>query len=421
MTESWKIGAQLSTSHSSPAALDPSRMLETVRRVCEAINLDLLVVGFREAPEVFRRFCGPSRPVDEVFLWYGVLSDIEGMEASDLVVNWKGERSRGWGGWAEKGSEVEESFRFVCPNNPAAREKTLRRLRELLSRYAFAGVFLDKIRFPSPANGIDDALSCFCDHCRREARAIDLDLDAVVKILADRAIDLRVSAAAGSRGDSGSWLDALAVANPLLSRFLQFRADSITSLVARIADEIGGLRRKVSLDLFSPSLAPMVGQDYQRLSQHCAWAKPMTYRAALGPASLRLEIPALIEGVARLFNVSESQVLDWCARHVPAFERDTLERTRDLAVPLPFMQAEIEAAVRLMHPVPIYVGLELVRQPGVVDVEPADVRAMVGAGRAAKAAGLVISWDLMHAPMDGVEALAEATKLQPFVDRRAPG
>ena len=45
------------------------------------------------------------------------------MEDSDLVVNWRGERSRGWGGWAEKGGEVEETFRFVCPNNPAVREK----------------------------------------------------------------------------------------------------------------------------------------------------------------------------------------------------------------------------------------------------------------------------------------------------------
>ena len=91
-------------------------------------------------------------------------------------------------------------------------------------------------------------------------------------------------------------------------------------------------------------------------------------------------------------------------------------RTRDSAVPRPFVQAEIEAAVRAMHPVPVYFGLELVCQPGIVDIKPADVHAMVGAGRAAKAAGLIISWDLMHAPMDGVEALAEAVRPQPSVD-----
>jgi hypothetical protein len=142
----------------------------------------------------------------------------------------------------------------------------------------------------------------------------------------------------------------------------------------------------------------------------------MTYRAALGPASLRLEIPALIEGVSRLFNVGEERISDWCARHVSAFEQDTLKRTRDSAVPLSFIKAEIEAATRSMHPVPVYFGLELVSQPGVIDIQPAQVREMVGAGRAANAAGLIISWDLMHAPMDGVEALAEATKPQPFVD-----
>jgi hypothetical protein len=71
------------------------------------------------------------------------------------------------------------------------------------------------------------------------------------------------------------------------------------------------------------------------------------------------------------------------------------------------MQAEIEAAVRAVTPVPVYFGLELVRQPGVIDVTPADVVGMIKAGRAANAAGLIISWDLLRAPMEGVRALAE--------------
>jgi hypothetical protein len=413
MIGNWKIGAQLSTSHSSPAALDPSRMVEAVRRVREAVDLDILIVGFLEAPEVFRLFCGPTRPVSDVFLWYGVLSDVDGMEEADLVVNWRRERSRGWGGWAEKGGEVDETFRFVCPNNPAARQKTLRRFRELMSRYDFSGVFLDKIRFPSPANGIDEALSCFCDHCRREAKSAGLDLDAVVKILAERAVE-PPSLADPSRIEGRLWPETIAFANPILSRFLKFRSDSIARLVAELAEEARSLGRTVALDLFSPCLASLVGQDYQRLSRHCAWAKPMTYRIAQGPAGLRLEIPALIEGVARLFNFDEQRALDWCARHVRAFDRDLIERTREEAVPLPFIEAEIDAAVRAMHPVPVYFGLELVRQPGVIDVTPADVRAMVGAGRAANAAGLVVSWDLMHAPIDGVEALSEAIGGRPF-------
>jgi hypothetical protein len=409
MMSSWKVGAQLSTSHSSPDSLDPLRMLEAVRRVQEAIDLDLLIVGFREAPEVFLEFCGPRRPVEDTALWYGALSDIEGMEDSDLVVNWRGERSRGWGGWAEKGGEVEETFRFVCPNNPAARRKAARRLRELLARYDFAGVFFDKIRFPSPANGADEMLSCFCGPCHDAAAGVDLDLDAVIKTLADRAIDPCASPAEAGPDESSRWLDALLAGSPILSRFLRFRADSIAALAAELGEVARRMGRKVSLDLFSPCLAQLVGQDYQRLKRHCDWAKPMTYRLAQGPAGLRLEIPALIAGLASRFGLDEARILEWSASHA-AFDRDTLLETRERAVPISFIQAEIEAAVRALAPVPVYFGLELIRQAGVIDVDPAHVVDMVKAGRAANAAGLVISWDLMHAPMDCIRALADAAQ-----------
>ena len=217
---------------------------------------------------------------------------------------------------------MDETFRFVCPNNPAVRRKTVGRLRELLDQYDFAGVFLDKICFPSPANGVDEMLSCFCGHCRDAAKGVGLDLDFVVKILADGAIDPWTLRPEAARDGNSSWLDALVAGSPILSHFLRFRADSVAALVAELAEQARRMGRKVSLDLFSPCLAPLVGQDYRVLKQHCDWAKPMTYRLALGPAGLRLEIPALIEGVARRFGVDEARILDWSARHA-AFDRNT--------------------------------------------------------------------------------------------------
>jgi hypothetical protein len=134
----------------------------------------------------------------------------------------------------------------------------------------------------------------------------------------------------------------------------------------------------------------------------------MTYRVAKGPAGLRLEIPALVEGIARFFNVDERHIVDWAVRNVDAFDPETLRQTREFAVPLSLIRAEIAAAIRAMQPVPVYFGLELVSHPGVVDITPELVRDMVRAGRAADARGLIISWDLMHAPIDGVRALAQA-------------
>src|SRR5262249_43277335 len=150
---------------------------------------------------------------------------------SDLVVNWRGEPSRGWGGWAERGSEVSETFRFACANNPAARRKTLARLGELLARYPFDGVFLDKMRFPSPANGIDEVASCFCRHCHEAAARAGLDLQAVARSIERR--DFAAQWAPPAIDDEPrSSIDGFLNPGSLLARFLRFRCDSITRLVA---------------------------------------------------------------------------------------------------------------------------------------------------------------------------------------------
>jgi hypothetical protein len=409
MSKDWIVGAQLSTTHSSPDRLGVDHVLSVIERVRSVLDLDILIVGDREIPETFRLVTNPrGRPAKQIFLWYNVLSDIAGMADSDLVVNWRGQRSRGWGGWAEKRAEVAETFRFACPNNPAARAKTLTRLRELLTRYSFDGVFLDKIRFPSPANGLEEVVSCFCDHCRHAAAAIDLDLGDVARVFERGLATFETSRSEDRQAEGASWLEILAGTDSLLSRFLRFRSDSIEKLVAQAHAEASRLGRKVSIDLFSPGLAPLVGQDYGGLARYCEWVKPMTYRVAEGPAGLRLEIPALAEGAARMLGLSEASILVWASRHLPGFEADTLRLTREHAVPMPVIIPEIAAAVRLAHPVPVLFGLELVCHPGVIEITPEQVIDMVRAGREANADGAILSWDLMHAPMDGVRALAAA-------------
>ena len=139
MTTTWTIGAQVSTTHSPLATVTAERLVGVVESVRVLICASTFLLSERAR---HRRSSAhsprPGRPVDKVFLWYNVLSDIEGMEDADLVVNWRGERSRGWGGWAENKAEVAETFRFACPNNPEARAKTLTRLAELLTRYPFS-------------------------------------------------------------------------------------------------------------------------------------------------------------------------------------------------------------------------------------------------------------------------------------------
>jgi hypothetical protein len=405
MRKGWIVGAQLSTSHSPASLLTRARVAEAIDRVTSSLNLDVLIVGAAEIPELFRDLTDrTARPAPRVFLWYNLLSDIPEMQTSDLVVNWRGERSRGWAGWEAEGSDVRETFRFACPNNPQVRQKTLARISELLARYPFDGVFLDKMRFPSPANGMHEVVSCFCSHCRRAAARAGVDLDAVAESIERGDLAVRQSEPGDTEGPA-SWIDILFGPDSLFARFARFRCDSISGLVAVARDQVVRLGRTVALDLFAPSLAPFVGQDYRTLSRYCAWAKPMTYRTALGPASLRLEIPALADGLDRMVQAREGARAE-CG--LPGISARSIAAMKKSAVPLPIVSREIAAAVRLMDPVPVYFGLELVRYPGMIDITPALVNDMVAAGRAGNAAGTIISWDIMHAPKDGIRALGAA-------------
>ena len=59
----------------------------------------------------------------------------------------------------------------------------MKHLDHFLTTYDFDGVFIDKIRFPSMANGLQDVFSCFCPYCIEKAAHSGLDLDEVKSIL----------------------------------------------------------------------------------------------------------------------------------------------------------------------------------------------------------------------------------------------
>ena len=74
-----RVGAQLSTSHSLPSALSVDRVVDVVTRVSSIVELDMLIVGAHENPEIFRAMTEQRlHRAKEVDLWYNLLSDIEG-------------------------------------------------------------------------------------------------------------------------------------------------------------------------------------------------------------------------------------------------------------------------------------------------------------------------------------------------------
>jgi hypothetical protein len=78
---------------------------------------------------------------------------------------------------ARRGHKLE--FTFVCPNQAGVRESATRLVSEAVASGYYRGVFLDRIRYPSPAQDPVRQLGCFCDACREVAGRADLDLSRV--------------------------------------------------------------------------------------------------------------------------------------------------------------------------------------------------------------------------------------------------
>ncbi len=404
MTEHFILAAQLSTGHSPSHKLTENRVLPILDYALDVVPLDILILGWEEIPELYQTLTAKeTRRTDQVFLWYPLLSDYPGLTSNCLVVNYKGVVSQGWGEFVA-GGEINETFRFACPNNPDALETTLSYLERVLTTYYFDGVFLDKFRFPSPANGLQEMLGCFCKHCDQAAGKWGLDLDQVRSVLEH---PQRTVGSASPKTDfpGAQWLEELLAGHSVLQEFVRFRCDSVTRVTASVRVLTDRLGKKLALDVFSPGLAPLVGQDYATLRQYAEWVKPMIYRFAKGPAGLCLELPQLANDLARFIGCGLDDILKWTHQHVPSLVGTDFERINSEGVPLDLIADETQKAVELMSPASVYLGLETVSMPGIIDITPENVREIVCLGQAVGIAGVALSWDILHTPVENLQPL----------------
>ena len=393
---------QISTSHSSEESLNPAVLRQRLDEVKPIIPLSGLIVGSYENSAVFRDLTENKRPDDpEIYLWYNLLSDYNGQSENESIITDRGKSCEKWFGWGEEAeSEVTESFMFSCPNNPETRQKTLTVLSNLLDKYPFDGVFLDKFRFPSPASGLDLTFSCFCPHCYQKAAEAGLDLDEVKKELRDW--DLSKF---GKSERTDDWMQALLREKPNLRKFLEFRIDSVLGIVKEVKKITDAHGVKLGFDLFSPAFAEIVGYDYEKLKVYADWVKPMTYQYAFGPAGLRLETISLVEGIQHEFGIDEQTLFNGCSSAIPWFTPEKYSQLKETAVPMEWINSEMKASMELMQGTPVYFGLECVSFPGVIDVKPDEAAALLSAAYENNADGAVLSWDLMHMPTENLKAM----------------
>jgi hypothetical protein len=182
-----------------------------------------------------------------------------------------------------------------------------------------------------------------------------------------------------------------------LEQLMSFRSRSISAIVRETADLARARGLKVGLDCFSPTLAPMVGQNVADLSAFSDWIKGMTYIRAFGPASIPFEIFGLIGWLRAANEQQDKQAMMFLAEaagwDLPA-DREAIRRG---GLSSTILTAEISRG-RKACACPFRAGIEMVDVPGVAELNNDTLLGDLEVLAAATPEGIVLSWDLRHIP-----------------------
>lgn len=329
----------------------------------------------------------------ELHAWYPVLADRLDGESPDeaLVKSPWGHRGRGSHGFWQGMDGGEERFRFRSPRNALSDDRFVSSLENLLDSGAYGGVFLDRIRFPSPANGIEMLFASCQDP--DDSRA-----DGILRRLRESERDSEVI---------GSWEEFYRILD--LEDVFRERSSWIARAVEVLASVVRSRGLRLGADLFSPSIAPLVGQDYARFASICDWIKPMTYFRACGPAGLPLEIGSFLDGLCGLAGWSRGSAAGLVSRitglAVEAGPTDGLPGTAAVSG----LGREVEAAQRIGRAAGCRIcpGIEAVRHPRFKPAVDATMLSSSLKELRGSAEEIVPSWNVLYIPEDNLKTVAD--------------
>jgi hypothetical protein len=374
----------------NPRIHTQKNVLLRLRQAFQRLPISMVILGWNVPPDLTEA-CSMEAAVHGAYLyrWHPLLSGHQHPE------------------WQVKnpyhntiaGYQQMPEFTFSCPNRPEVREAVLENLDRVLGIGIYQGMFLDRIRFPSPSTDPLKMLGCFCECCRRAAADYDLDLEEIRRKITSLPFKEDQSILA-----MVNLLLAKECPDFLLSKFMKFRQVSIGKIVRLATEAIRAKNLAIGFDCFSPCLAQMVGQDLTELGRLCDWLKPMVYTHTYGPAGIPFELGCLADWlVARGIHVTETlEHLAWMCGG-PLLEHRDHRSIRGLSDM--FVEIEIRRARRAVRK-KLLAGLSLIELAGINHLTSKEVRDETTACYVAGADGLVLSWDLWFIPLSRLTMVA---------------
>ena len=343
------------------------QIIGRIDTVSSMIPVSKVIIGWSLDKEIYRKVGEYLHSKDiRMLLWFPVFAETEEMCENSPALDL----------WGNIPSNFDlaagEGFRFNCPSDPQNIANIVAVYDNNFSDCGFDGVFLDRIRTQSFVSGNGGVLNCCCELCTAKFKEEGVDLEIVREAWEDAGDDFL--SVTGYTPEGGFVFE-----DKLTQDFFDAKGHIVSGAVAAVADSLRNRGLEIGMDLYAPFMAPFVGQDYEILTAHADFIKPMLYRQTFAPAGMGFEYDLLKKAAPG-------------AKGYPEFEMD-----------LDFLHSQLVA----MEPYSCakFPGIEINYREEVVPTSPAYVTESLDAVASHGFDGTVLSWNIMEAPLAHLDCL----------------
>ena len=348
----------------------PEDIIDKIKAISTRVPVDKVIIGWSTEASLYQKVGSflHSQGIQMV-LWLPCFSEISGIALPDETLDVFGRTI------ITPLKQPGEDFVFCCPSSPRNIQIVETLYEEYFANCGFDGVFLDKVRGQSFVAGVPGVLSCGCERCRKAFREKGVDLEDVRSLYekkGDAFFDMRLYPTDGE----------FELEEPTAQRFFEAKEEIIAAAVTELCDHFKDKGLIVGLDLFAPLVSRFVGQNYSLITKSADFIKPMLYRRTEAPAGIGYEY-ALFE------------------RHVP-----TAKRCAAQAMDRAFLDTQLEAVGRVSCE--RYPGIEINYLEDIARTDAEYVHESLAAVREFGFEGAALCWNVMEAPDEHIEAVAES-------------
>lgn len=300
---------------------------------------------------------------------------------------------------------------WICRNNVESTRSIINETRFILDNHEVDGLFIDVFRYPSPYDGLTSMLSCFCNSCMVKAEEMGIDLEETrrgIKNFMEKICSLsKEEIATLKEGFNRSKVFDYVLHDPHILNFLKFRSHSINYFVRDVERFVKESGRELGLDIFSPSLSWLVGQDYYLLKDNCSWMKPMVYCSCRGTACLPAEIAGLARDLQKLNpKLSDKDLIYMISRFLESpLPCKNLNEIEARGLPEKLVRLETARAKEAVErKVPIYTGIEAV-VTDICSISPEKIESYVKNAIEGGADGIMLSWSIELVSIENLKAI----------------